>query len=140
MALKLDDKLLIKNKIYKTIGIDSYKLNNSYEKTKRWTSFTLKSDTGKLWITKGIGKNYRLWMPATKNIVKSLKDCKLNLEFTGIANIEFKGNPGFSTPLAELLLFENATEFFAIERFFGKNVETYYYLGKIIKEKLKVVK
>lgn len=131
--LNLYEKLTINNQEYKIIGIDNYHLKNSLGKTKKWKSFTLKSGKSKLWFVVGIKRKPIVWYSVKKGFIKSVKNYKFNLEFSGIAEITFEGNKGFSSPKAEVILLEHKNKFFAIERFFDKVINTYYYKGELKK-------
>ena len=133
IKLSLNDKLTINKREYKIIGIDNYSLKNSFGKTKKWKSYTLKSKNSKLWFVVGIKDKLIIWYPAKKDSIIDVQDYKFNFEFSGIAEISFEGNKGFSTPEAEVIILEKNNKLFAVERFFDKKIKIYYYRGEIKK-------
>lgn len=130
---------------FKIIGIDHYKLKNLFGKIKEWDSYTLIDKKGnKTWISYGAVKDYYLlWSLISEIEFKKAADYSLNPELTGIANCTFEGNPGYSTPTAELVwvdLINQKYDYFVYERFLKqtgdkiKPLESYYDAGKILKD------
>jgi len=143
--LKLNQKVTIGNNFYKVIGIDHYRLNNLFGETKKWDSYTLiDEDNNKTWISYGAVKDYYLqWTLISETEFKKGIMAPPQLELTGIADVTFEGNPGFSTPTAELVWFnlkEQNYDYFVYERFLeqaGNRIEpleSYYDAGKILKD------
>ncbi len=143
--LTVNQVITLKNITYKVIGIDTYKLNNVFGKTKQWISYTLTdSKKNKTWISYGISGDYfTQWASLTEAEFKKKATVSPNLDLSGIAQISFKGNPGFSTPIAEIVWFNVANQnynYLSIERFLKQHEETiiplesYYLTGTILKE------
>jgi hypothetical protein len=135
MRLRLGDKISINENFYKVIGIDYYSLKNLYGESKQWISYTLQGKS-RIWITQGIDKGYYLWNATNIKNVKKNNLMKIRFDYSGIAFIKFRGQRGFSEPLAELFIFEReqaGRSLFAIERFIKKyRIKTYYYVGQRI--------
>ena len=142
--LKLKQKVLLHGKEYTVIGIDTYSLKNLLDKTKTWVSYTLIDDKkNKTWISYGTEGNYfTQWAIIPQKTYKQLaKDLKMDL--SGIAHISFKGNPGYSTPVSEIVWL-NASgkdfDYISLERFLEQKkdkitpLEPYYQSGKILKD------
>ena len=105
--LKLNQTVILEGTSYKVIGIDDYSLINVFGNTKNWISYTLVDEkNNKTWISyEAIPDHFVQWsLISEKEFLKEAKT-PLNMELSGIANITFKGNPGFSTPVAELFWF-----------------------------------
>lgn len=121
---KINDSLSItvenQNIIGKLIGIDTYSMENFAGRKVRWTSHTLVSNLSapfsRYWIT---NRGKEGWYLST--ISKKTKPPKLAqvcLERSGLAQIDFKGDQGVSTPTAALLAYKLSTNtYFTIERF-----------------------
>ena len=143
-ALKLNQELHLQGKLYTVIGIDTYTLKNLLGKTKKWTSYTLiDAKKNKTWISYGAtGEYFTEWaIIPLKNFKQSAGAIKMDL--TGVAHISFKGNPGYSTPLSEIVWLESSNkqyDYISLERFWDQKknnvipLEPYYQSGKIIKD------
>ena len=142
--MKLNHEVDLDSKIYKVIGIDHYVLTNLFGGTREWDSYTLiDAKNNKTWISQGAVKDYYLhWILVSESEFKKMTGVAPNLNLTGIADVTFQGNPGYSTPTAELVWFDlqNAKyDFMVYERFLepkGKKVkpqEPYYDAGRILK-------
>ena len=66
-----------------------------------------------------------------------------HLELSGIAEVSFQGNPGYSTPFTEIVWFNASNknyDFLAIERFLQQShsvitpLESYFLGGKVLKK------
>jgi hypothetical protein len=146
MKLKINQKIILKGKTYEVIGIDTYSLKNVLNETKEWISYTLKDQTGeKTWVSYGVTEEYFVeWTLLEETEYKNeIKTASLNTTLSGIANITFEGNPGFSTPFAEIIwtnTVQSKYDFVAVERFLKQNgdkiepLEPYYNAGKLLKE------
>lgn len=145
MELKLNQVISLNKIIYKIIGIDYYSMHNILENVKQWISYTLVDSNGKkTWISYGhAGKYFVQWCEIKKNEYSKLATGSLNPVFSGIAKIKFEGNPGYSTPYAEIIWTDVKNEQFDcvnVERFLEKNQndliikESYYLSGKILKD------
>lgn len=143
--LTLNQNVILEKIAYKIIGIDHYSLKNLFGKTKEWDSYTLIDDQGnKTWVSYGAVKDYFLqWTLISELQFKKTIDQSPNLDLTGIANVTFIGNPGYSTPTAEIVWFDlwgKEYDYVASERFLKQNgemiepLETYYDAGKILKD------
>ncbi len=143
--LILNQSISIEGHIYKVIGIDHYRLKNIFDKIKEWDSYTLMDAQGeKTWVSYGAVKDYYLqWTLVSAEEFKKGAIFPPNLELTGIADVTFQGNQGYSTPSAEILWFnlkDKKYDYVAIERFLkpvGDKVEpleSYYDAGKILKD------
>lgn len=141
----LHTKVKFQDKNYTIIGIDSYSLKNILDQKKTWVSYTLEdSNNEKTWISGPFNGYYYQWFLLEKENFTSLaKEAIENSELTGIANITFEGNQGFSTPYAEVVwldLLNNKFTCIAVERFItldaGKinPLEPNYNAGKIVKD------
>ena len=141
-TLTINQKVTIEGKIYKIIGIDHYILNNLFGELKKWNSYTLIDDKkNKTWVSYGAIKNYYLqWSLISAEEFRDGIIVPANLDLTGIANVTFEGNQGYSTPTAELVWFDlkdQKYDYFVFERFLesnGKPQEAYYDAGKILKD------
>ncbi len=145
-SFRIGEEIIIEKHKYSVIGIDTYVLKNLSGKVKKWVSYTLKDIKGeKTWISFGVTGNYfTQWSNISKlDFEKAIKNADINTELSGIANISFSGNPGYSTPVAEILGFNvinRRYNFLGIERFLkqGKNnvepLKSYYQTGKLIKD------
>lgn len=143
--LTIAQEVKLEGKIYKVIGIDHYKLKNLLDGVKEWDSYTLIDDQGdKTWVSYGAIKDYYLhWkLVSAKEFTQGLK-FPPNPELTDIANVTFQGNPGYSTPTAEIVwvnLANQKYDYFVYERFLkqvGNEIEaleSYYDAGKILKD------
>jgi hypothetical protein len=149
--LKLDQNINIEGTIYKVIGIDIYNLINIYEKRRDWLSYTLVDITNKenrIWLGYGFADNYfiKQWIIPEEEFKKNTETLPLNAEYTGVANITFKGEQGYSVPNSEIIWFNSLNDqydFFVIERFveIEKNkIQTSksYYHGMKILQSFKV--
>lgn len=141
---RLYAKKTLNGRNYTIIGIDSYTLKNILGKKVTWVSYTLIDNKDcKTWISGPFNGNYYQWsLLEEKEFTSLTKTAVQNNEQTGIANITFEGNPGFSTPYAEILwsdLKNNEFDCIALERFItvdGRKIEpleSYYNAGKILK-------
>src|SRR5437899_439745 len=124
--LTLNQELTVEGKKYTVIGIDKYSLKNTFGQTKEWDSYTLKDNTeNKTWISFGAVKDYFVqWDLLSEEDFKKQAISPINLDLTGIANVTFQGNPGFSTPVAEILWFNVKNmeyDYVAFERFLKQN-------------------
>lgn len=144
--LKLNETIKLKNKTYKVIGIDRYVLKNLIEKTRKWVSYTLvDAKNNKTWISFGQSDKYFIqWSTITEKEFKNYYPYPLNFELTGIANVSFLGNPGYSTPNVELIWFnikKTDADYLIVERFLKQTkskVEAqtpYYMVGKLLKHR-----
>ena len=141
--LKLNQKVMLHQREYMIIGIDTYTLKNLFGKIKKWISYTLiDNKKTKTWITYGTADGY-----FTEWAIIPLKQFKqyagaLKMDLTGIAHISFKGNPGYSTPVSEIVWLEanKKYDYVSLERFLNQNkgnvipLEPYYQSGKILKD------
>jgi hypothetical protein len=140
--LAINQKVTIEGKIYEIIGIDHYVLNNLFGELKRWDSYTLiDNKNNKTWVSYGAIKDYYLqWSLISAEEFRDGIIVPANLDLTGIANVTFEGNQGYSTPTAELVWFDlkdQKYDYFVFERFLennGKPQEAYYDAGKILKD------
>jgi hypothetical protein len=144
-TLKLNQEVTLQGISYKVIGIDTYKLKSILDEEKEWISYTLIDPEGnKVWISYGVaGEYFTQWSLVSKEEFTKLATGSLNYNFTGIATVKFEGNPGYSTPTAEITWFniqDQQYDFIASERFLKQNgeliepLETYYDAGKILKD------
>jgi len=145
IALSLNQIINLSKKDYKVIGIDSYDLKNILGKHKQWTSYTLQDvNEAKTWISFGTAGNYFVqWIDISEDEFKKFSNFSLNLDLTGIANIKFQGNAGYSSPFAEIINL-NVTnqnfDFLGIERFLKKEreilvpLESYFQRGLILRD------
>ena len=139
--VSINQQIILKDKTYKVIGVDHYILNNLFGNPKEWDSYTLIDDSeNKTWISYGAVKDYYIqWTLISAEEFRNGIVVPANLDLTGIANVKFKGNPGYSTPTAELIWFDlkkQKNDYFVFERFLkndGKPEEPYYDAGKILK-------
>lgn len=142
--LILNQKVNLDEKIYKVIGIDYYVLKNVLNLTRKWTSYTLiDKDNHKTWISYGVaGRYFTQWATIAKLKFKNEATMPAYLELSGIANVSFQGNRGYSTPFTEIVWFKTANinyDFLAIERFLKQTksgiipLESYFLSGKILK-------
>ena len=142
--LKLNQKVSLEGVVYRVIGIDHYHLKDLFGKQKTWDSYTLVDEKGnKSWISYGAIKDYYLrWELITEKAFKKLTKTPPNLELTGIADVTFQGNQGYSTPTAEIVWFDlkdSDYDYVASERFLKQSgekiepLETYYDAGNILK-------
>ena len=140
--LAINQKVTIEEKIYEIIGIDHYVLNNLFGELKRWDSYTLiDNKNNKTWVSYGAIKDYYLqWSLISAEEFRDGIIVPANLDLTGIANVTFEGNQGYSTPTAELVWFDlkdQKYDYFVFERILennGKPQEAYYDAGKIVKD------
>lgn len=145
--LTVDQQIEFEGNVYRVNGFDEYSLVNIYGKPKKWTSYTLidvKDDKNRIWIGYGFAKNYyvKQWLISESEFKKNIKNVPLNGEYTGIANITFVGDQGYSLPSSEIIWFDHTTkasDFFVIERFLKKDgiyfkpLDSYYHGMKILK-------
>jgi hypothetical protein len=141
--LKLNQAITLGETTYEVIGVDDYSLINVFGNKKSWISYTLiDKNKNKTWISYGAIPNYFIqWsLVSEKEFIKEAQT-PLNMELSGIANITFKGNPGFSTPVAELFWFnlsEKKYDFYVVEKFVKNKgeksevLESYYDAGEIL--------
>lgn len=135
----LGDQLVVLGTSYEIIGIDSYVLHNYVEQSRRWKSYTLQSAAHRHGLT-SIGGRTVLWRPTVVTDRDWPAGLTLNPELSGTAAISIEGDPGPSTPLAQLLWFESAdhTRLFAGERFLHlaggdlHGVTDRFYTGEVI--------
>jgi hypothetical protein len=143
--LHLNQEVTLQGKTYKVIGIDHYHLKNILGGNAEWKSYTLiDSKKNKTWISYGSIPNYFIqWATISEAEFKKQATNPLNLDSTGIAHIEFEGNPGYSTPNAELMLFNVANQsydYVGMERFLKQNndkvesMESYFQTGTLLKD------
>lgn len=143
-TLRMNQQVTVETTLYRVIGIDTYALTNVFGKPKKWISYTLINDkNNKIWISYGaIPKYFVQWTLVPESEFKKEITTPLNCDLSGIANITFEGNPGFSTPIAELFWFNlkgNAYDFYVVEKFITEKgdqvilLETYFDGGKILK-------
>jgi len=135
--INLHDRVSIKNTNYEVIGIDSYSLTNYLNNKKQWTSYTLKSKKSKLWLVLGVNDKPLLWRMTSPKSIKSVKEFHFDFEFSGIANIEFRGDKGFSTPKSEIVFLKKGNKYFVIEKFLG---DIFCFLGEPMAHPLKITK
>ena len=137
----LNDKISIafegKKVSGKLVGIDTYSLESFDGKKFDWPSYTLASDRKdkfkRFWFVRWGQSNWILWLQA-KNFTVPINS-KLLPGKSGIAKIQFEGDPGASTPFAALVQYRTADGYFAAERFAGS--EVMYFSGhSIAKPKL----
>ena len=143
--LTINQKILLSGEAYKVIGIDSYILSNVVGGTQKWISYTLLTDKKKkTWISYGAIKNYFIqWAVISEKKFKKEATIPLNINLSGLANISFIGDPGYSKPFAELFWFNvqnRKYDFLLIERFIRhdanelKILDSYYQTGTILKD------
>src|SRR5579859_7708071 len=103
--LTVNQQVILYGKRYKIIGIDHYHLKNLIDGIKEWDSYTLVDDKGdKTWVSYGAVQDFYLqWELVSADEFKKRVMFQPNLELTGIANVTFQGNPGYSTATAELV-------------------------------------
>ncbi len=129
--MNLGENYKLEDGEYKIIGIDSYVLHNLLEETKRWKSYTLENEVdSKRWVVEPIlGQTWIFDLISREAIPEDLIIVK---EYSGVADINFKGNRGFSTPRSSLVLLTEQGKLYGLEQFFGQNkVETYYFIGSV---------
>ncbi len=142
--LQLNQKVLLQEKEYTIIGIDTYTLKNLLGRTKKWISYTLiDNKNNKTWITFGTAGNYfTQWAIIPQKSYKQLAR-GLKMDLSGIAQVSFKGNPGYSTPISEIVWLDASGKDFdyvSLERFLEQKkgtvipLEPYYQSGKILKD------
>lgn len=148
--LGINSEVMLEDKRYWVIGIDSYSLENFSDGVTKWQSYTMSSGNGEMaWISQNEGESFFVrWMaisrPAFFEALTAVVSPVLNLKLSGMANISFEGYRGFSTPFAETLCFEasekrdQAYDYLASERFieFSDGVlwaqESIYMIGRIL--------
>jgi hypothetical protein len=142
---QINQSILLKGKEYKIIGIDTYFLKSITDNNISWKSYTLLDIKGKkTWVSGPYNGCYYQWtLLSEKKFKEAATENPLNSKLTGIANIEFEGNFGFSTPYAELVwidLNDHEYDCVAVERFLKQTkekiipMESYYNAGKILKD------
>lgn len=145
--LKPDQNIKFEGKLFRVNGYDEYTLINIYGQPKHWTSYTIidvDNDKNRIWLGYGFAKKYyvKQWLISESEFKKNTKSVPLNGNYTGIANITFVGDQGYSLPTSELIWFDSSSEdydFFVIERFLKKDktylkpLESYYHGMKILK-------
>ena|SRR5256885_2253409 len=143
--LKINQEITLDGKNYKVIGVDYYRLKNVSGNTKEWVSYTLIDNEGnKTWISYGAVKDYFIqWSLIAETEFRKEVTVPANLDLSGIAHVTFEGNPGYSTPTAELIWFDLTSgpyDFVVFERFLRQEqdhlepMESYYDAGKILKD------
>ncbi|SRR5258708_5863026 len=143
--LTLHQEVSVDGNKYTVIGVDKYSLKNISGKIKEWESYTLKDTQGnKTWLSYGAVEDYFIqWALISEEDFNKQAEQSVNLDLSGIAHITFQGNPGFSTPEAEIIWFNLKNEEFdyvAFERFLEQKdneitpLESYYNTGKILKD------
>lgn len=143
--LLVNQEITLENKHYKIIGIDHYRLKNVIGSIVKWDSYTFIDNRGKkIWISYHESQNiFVQWIAISKAEFKKKVISAPDLELTGLADITFEGNAGYSTPTAEVMTFSLTNQEFdyiGYERFLkqkGKQItllETYYDAGKILKD------
>ena len=142
----MNQEIALKGKTYKVIGVDHYNLTNVLGKEQTWDSYTVvDKNNNKTWISYGVaGKYFTQWAVLSEAVFKkAVVNAPFDCVLTGIANITFEGNPGYSTPFAEMVWFrpkERTYDFLLIERFLkqdGKTLipqESYFQTGTILKD------
>lgn len=140
---KLNKEVVLKGVTYKVIGIDYYTLNNLFGESVDWTSYTLiDKDENKTWVSGPYAGKFVQWSLFSAEEFKQDKKASMDPNLTGIANIKFEGNPGFSTPVAEIVWLKTSGtyDYIAMERFMkleGKSIEpeeSYFNAGKILED------
>lgn len=145
--LTVGQTLKVEGRKYRISGIDTYKLANIYEKTREWVSYTLidiEDEDKKVWLGYGFaGDDFiKQWLISEEEFRKYTAELPLNGELTGIANIIFAGDQGYSVPNSEIIWYNDTSDehdFFVIERFieiegtFMKTSKSYYHQMKILK-------
>lgn len=139
----LNTEVLLKGVTYKIIGIDYYTLTNIFGEKVDWTSYTLiDKNEEKTWVSGPYDGKYVQWSLFSAEEFKKDKNATLNPNLTGISTIKFDGNPGFSTPYAEIVWMNTSGkyDYIALERFMkleGKTLEPdepYFNAGKILED------
>jgi len=144
IKLALNQNINLDGIIYSVIGIDTYQLKNVLGEAKTWYSYTLiDKENNKTWITYGHAESYFVqWRVITEKEFKQESTKTFMFDFSGIANISFEGNQGYSTPTAEIIWFSvtgRTYDFVAIERFLEQKKDTIdisdsdYLTGTILK-------
>lgn len=143
--LQINQVITLHNKSYKIIGIDTYSLKNIYDQLVDWVSYTLiDSEENKTWVSGPINGFFYQWSLLSSSEFKKLAKGKLlNDNLTGMANITFEGNPGFSTPCAEIVWIDVNHQKFdcvVVERFIAikgdqtEIQEAYFNAGTLLKD------
>ena len=130
----------------KVIGFDTYRLTNIFEKTQEWISYTIIDDEkNRIWLGWGTTKDFfvKQWLISEAEFRKKIKDLPINSDLTGIANISFEGDQGYSAPSSEIIWFDSSNSEYdslILERFLERNGDklkpskSYYHLAKILKD------
>lgn len=123
MAINVGSVIHVENIEFSVIGIDCYSLLNMNGRKRKWISFTIKNKNKKQWIVRGINNKEILWEKSKqlKNAIIQ-NNYRFNPIMSGIATIQFRGNKGFSTPLAEIIWFDsrnknNNSDYYVQENF-----------------------
>jgi hypothetical protein len=139
-TLGLDDRLVISETRYQVVGTDSYTLHNCLGQVRRWTSYTLANAEHRHWLT-SIDDRALLWRSIDPIGPDLMAGLRLNPDMSGTATIKLAGDPGPSTPLAQLLWFEatEGSQCFAFERFLHladqelQSVTDHYFIGEVVR-------
>lgn len=145
--LKLHEQVTFEGKLFKVNGFDEYTLIDIYGQSRKWTSYTIidvADDKNRIWLGYGMVESYyvKQWLISELEFKKKTENLPLNGRFTGITNITFVGDQGYSLPNSELIWYDDNSElydFFVIERFLEKNgtymkpLKSYYHAMKILK-------
>lgn len=139
-VLRVGSSINIRDVSYAVIGIDHYRLSNILGEVKGWESYTLQAEAGsKIWLARGINERDIIWESVHSNDIPSNASLTFNPGLSGIAQIEFEGDQGFSTPLSAIFWFDNPGgryNFFVYERFLipertAQESETYFFTGTL---------
>lgn len=146
--LEIGQQITFEGKQYRVNGFDEYTLTNIYGGTKEWTSITIinvADDKDRIWLGYNITQGYyvKQWLIPEKEFIEKTAKASFNGDFTGIANITFVGDQGYSLPVSEIIWYDQSNkdnDFLVIERFLEHNSDTtkalksYYHEMKILKD------